>query len=92
MNPKKAIPFLKECKEFFTQDGRDLEMLWSTVWLAAAYGQAGERENARSEISGISFNRTQSRSCLLAVIRQASPWLKSLQSDPLIGRQLNTFL
>ncbi len=74
--PKKAIPFLKECKDFFTQDGRDLEMLWSTIWLAAAYGQAGESENARLEFQEFLSIGSNPDHALLAVIRQASPWLK----------------
>jgi hypothetical protein len=49
-NPKKAISLLQECKSLFTQDGRDLEIQWSTIWLTAAYDEAGLREAARAEI------------------------------------------
>jgi len=89
--PRKAIPLLKECKVFFQQDGRDLEMLWSIVWLAAAYGQAGESENARLELQEILSAGSNPDHALLAVIYHAAPWLKNLQTDPLIGRQLKSF-
>jgi LuxR family maltose regulon positive regulatory protein len=89
--PKKAISLLRECKNFFTQDGRDLEMLWSTIWLAAAYVQADEVDNARSELRDILSSGYNPDHALLVVIRQAGPWLKDLQNDPLIGRTLNGF-
>ncbi len=65
--------------------------MWSIVWLAAAYGQAGELENARSELQEILSIGPDPDHALLAVIHHAIPWLKNLQADPLIGRQLNTF-
>ena len=90
--PRKAIPLLKECKELFTQDGRDLELHWSMVWLTAAYESMGERESARAEIRGFLAVNVVPDHALLVTLRQASPWLKGLQTDPLVGRSLNGLL
>jgi DNA-binding SARP family transcriptional activator len=88
MEPKKAIPLLKECKSFFTQDGRDQEMVWSVIWLSAAYEQTGRRDEACVQIREVLSGGTTSNHALLIAIRQASPWLKELQADKQIGRQL----
>lgn len=90
--PRKAIFNLKECKEFFIQDGRDLELQWSMVWLTAAYDCAGDRENARMEIREILSLNTAPDHALLIAIRQTSLWLKTLQTDPLVGRQLSSLI
>ncbi|NUQ85682.1 MAG: tetratricopeptide repeat protein [Anaerolineales bacterium] len=90
--PQKAIVNLKECKEFFIQDGRDLELQWSVVWLTAAYDCAGDRENARAEIREILSLNTAPDHALLIAVRQAGPWLKTLQTDPLVGRKLSSLI
>jgi len=87
--PKKAIPLLSECRQFFTQDGRDIEILWSKIWLAAAYNKAGQRESARSEIQEVLAAGSNSEHALLVTLLRAIPCLDSLQKDTLIGRQLN---
>jgi ATP/maltotriose-dependent transcriptional regulator MalT/two-component SAPR family response regulator len=86
--PRKALVQLKECKEYFAQDGRDLELLWSRIWLIAAYQQAGEAHNARAELQRIIAMGTPPEHELLVSIIQALPWLEELQSDLSIGRQL----
>ncbi len=90
--PRKAIHFFEQCKEFFTQDGRDLELQWSMVWLTAAYDQAGERGNARAEIQGFLSTGAPPDHALLITLRQAGLWLQDLQTDPIIGRQLTGFI
>lgn len=90
--PNKAISLLKESKNLFTQDGRDLELQWSMVWLIAAYDQAHKKENAREEIRGFLAMGAMPDHALLVTLRQASPWLKGLQSDALVGRPLNSLL
>lgn len=87
--PGKAIPLLKDCKEFFIQDGRDLELQWSMVWLTAAYECAAERAHARAEIREFLSAGAIPDHALLVTIRQAGAWLKELQKDPLIGRPMN---
>ena len=90
--PRKAIPFLKNCREYFAQDGRDLEMSWCLVWLVAAYQQAGETENAHSELRQIFSQGGNPDHALIAVVRQAIPWFTKLKGDASINRPLNNLL
>ena len=89
---RKAVLLFKECKELFIQDGRDLELQWSIVWLTAAYERAGERESACIEIRELLSVGTIPDHALLITLRQASLWLKDLQTDLSIGRQLSSLL
>jgi len=88
----KALLRLKECKEHFVQDGRDLEMLWSMIWLAAAYQQAGEKDNVRAELQSVLAVSQPPDHALLVSLRQALPWLEEFQNDPSIGRQLGNLI
>ena len=90
--PKKAISLLQECKSLFTQDGRDLEIRWSTIWLTAAYDEAGLREDARAEIKELLATGTNPDHAVLVTLRQVDAWLSNLQNDPEIGRQLRGLL
>jgi ATP/maltotriose-dependent transcriptional regulator MalT/two-component SAPR family response regulator len=90
--PSKALVRLKECRELFTQDGRDLELLWSRVWLAAAYQQAGEQDNARVELQNVLAVSQPPDHALLVSFRQTLPWLKEFQNNSSIGRQLGTVI
>ena len=89
---KKAIPILKDCKISFTEDGRDIETLWSVIWLTAAYCQADRREDALNEIREILDKGTNLEHAFLIVLSQAGPWFKDLQNDPQLGRQLGSLL
>jgi len=89
---RKSVSLLQECREFFAQDGRDLELHWSMVWLTAALESLGQRENARTEIQGFLSGEVVPDHALLVALRQASPWLKGLQTDPVVGRSLNSLL
>jgi len=86
--PRKAVSLLRECKECFTQDGRDLELQWSMIWLTAAYNCAGEKDSAREEIQEFLSGAVTPDHALLVTLRQAGLWLKELQTDPFVGRQL----
>ncbi|NJC98734.1 MAG: hypothetical protein C3F07_18245 [Anaerolineales bacterium] len=90
--PRKAVTLLKESREFFAQDGRDLELQWSMVWLTAAYEQAGESSNARSEIRKFFSAIAMPDHAVLIAVRQAVPLLTKLQNDQLVGRQLSTLI
>lgn len=87
VEPRKAIPLLKECRTFFSRDGRDLEMIWSTVWLTAAYEQVGMNSEASATIRDLFSASAASNHALLVTIRQAGSWLNDLQTDKQIGRQ-----
>ncbi len=89
---KKAISFLKDAKECFTQDGRESETLWCLVWLMAAYEQAGQRDNARGQFRELMGLRNKSTHALLITLYQASSWLKAMQGDAEIGRSLSGLL
>jgi two-component SAPR family response regulator/Flp pilus assembly protein TadD len=89
---KKAISLLKDAKDCFLQDGREAESQWCLVWLMAAYEQAGQRENARSQFRELITKRNKSTHALLITLHQASSWLKTLQNDQEIGRSLASLL
>jgi LuxR family transcriptional regulator, maltose regulon positive regulatory protein len=89
---KKAISFLKDGKDCFTQDGRESETLWCLVWLMAAYDLAGQREHARAQFRELVGLRTKSTHALLITLYQAASWLKALQGDAEIGRTLTGLL
>lgn len=89
---KKAIPLLQEGKDCFIQDGREQESQWGIVWLMAAYDQAGQAENMRSQFRELMAMRNNPTHTLLITLHQASPWLKSLQSDAQIGRSATGLL
>ncbi|HEX6270821.1 MAG TPA: tetratricopeptide repeat protein [Anaerolineales bacterium] len=91
-NPKKAISLLQECKSLFTQDGRDLEIQWSTIWLTAAYDEAGLRQAARAEIKELLTTGAKPDHAVLVTLRQVDAWLSDLQNDPEIGRHLHNLL
>ena len=85
---KKAISLLQEGKDCFIQDGRDVESQWCQVWLMAAYEQAGQRENAKSQFRELTGMKNKSTHALLITLYQASVWLQTLQNDPEIGRNI----
>jgi len=90
--PQKALTRLKECKEYFVQDGRDLELLWSMIWLGAAFHQAGERDTAHAELQRVLATGVPPDHALLVSFRQALPWLDGLQDDTSLGIQLGDSL
>jgi ATP/maltotriose-dependent transcriptional regulator MalT len=89
---KKAVSLLQEGKDCFVQDGRESESQWCMVWLIAAYDQAGQIENVRTEFRELMAVRNKPTHTLLITLHQASSWLKPLQSDPQIGRSLTGLL
>jgi len=89
---KKAISLLKEGKECFLQDGRESESQWCRIWLMVAYDQVGQKQNARTEFHELLAMRSKPTHALIITLHQASHWLKNLQSDPEIGRNLGGLL
>ena len=89
---KKAISLLQEGKSCFLQDGRESESQWCMVWLAAAYDQAGQVENARTEFQELLTARNKSSHAILITLHQASHHLKALQNDSQIGKSLGGLL
>ncbi len=91
-NPKKAIPALKECRQSFNVSGRDLEAIWSTVWLAAAYVQANQLERARTELLELLKPSAVLDHSLVVAIMQAAVFLSGLTTDAQVGGALNAVL
>jgi two-component SAPR family response regulator len=89
---KKAVSLLQEAKDCFLEDGREFESQGCKVWLMAAYEQAGQIENARAEFHELIATRNQTTHAVLITLYQASPYLKTLQSDPQIGKSLGSLL
>lgn len=80
-----GIENLTEAERCFTEDGRELETLWSRVWLAAALSCAGKAE-AQDKFKGLLVGRGPASHALAATVRLARPWLGRLQADPSLGR------
>jgi ATP/maltotriose-dependent transcriptional regulator MalT/two-component SAPR family response regulator len=89
---KKAISLLLEAKDCFTQDGRETESQWCMVWLIAAYDQAGQLENARTEFRELLARRNKPAHAVLITFHQASSYLRALQNDAQIGKNLGSLL
>jgi len=89
---QEAVDSLTKGKEVFSQDGRELELQWCKVWLAAVHAQAGDMEKARTEIQSFFPAGAVPNHALLVTLRHASPWLKKLQSDSIVGRQLSSLI
>jgi ATP/maltotriose-dependent transcriptional regulator MalT/two-component SAPR family response regulator len=90
--PRKAILHLKECRKFFSKDGRDLELLWGMLWLTAACQQAGEHDSARAELQEVFAASTPPDHALLVTFHQALPWLNEFKNDPSIDRQFGSLV
>lgn len=80
-NPTRALPELNEAKRCFTEDGREMETIWSSVWLAAAYSLDGQPTEALREIGAVLQNPNQVTFSAVVAARQASNWLEILRSD-----------
>jgi ATP/maltotriose-dependent transcriptional regulator MalT/two-component SAPR family response regulator len=91
-NPGKAIPYLQDCRDSFAHIGRDLETLWSTIWLTAAYVQSGQIEKARDEIQDVLKSSSVPDHSLLVTLMQAAPFLLNLKNDPQVGATFTALL
>src|SRR5687768_11588036 len=89
---KKAVSLLKEAKDCFIQDGREMESQWCMVWLFVAYEQAGQNERARTEFQELLAMKNGPTHAILITLHQAFPYLKALQNDPQIGKGLGSLL
>ena len=89
---KKAISLLREGKDCFVMDGRESESQWCMVWLIAAYEQAGQIENARTEFREMPSLRNKPAHAVLITLHQASSHLRALQIDPQMGKSLTSLL
>jgi two-component SAPR family response regulator len=86
---EKAILLLKESRDFFIQDGRNLELQWSIVWLTAAYDQSGKKDRSSLEMNSLLSRGATHDHAVLVAMMQAGSFLMDLQNDPIIGRTLS---
>ena len=86
---RKAISLLLEGKDCFMEDGRESESQWCMVWLIAAYDQANQIDNARTEFRELVAMRTKPPHAVLITLYQASSYLKSLQNDEFVGKSFS---
>ena len=80
-NIQDAVAEFSEAQRCFTQDGREMESMWSTVWLAAAHYKDGHRATAREELANIPDLPNQISHSVIVATRQAMDWLEGLQND-----------
>ncbi len=83
----KALSLLKEAKRGFNEDGREMEGIWSAVWLAAAESQAGGVIAARECMRKAVPNPNQIGHAAVVAARQAREWIPGLRKDPEIRSQ-----
>ena len=83
---------MQEGKDCFVKDGRETESQWCIVWLIAAYDQAGQMENARTEFRELLTMRNKPAHAILITLHQASSYLRGLHTDPQIGKSLGGLL
>lgn len=79
---KEAAMEFTKAKKSFMQDGREMEGIWSRIWLAAVEYQIGDKEAARNEIKATLQNPTQINHSVVVAARQAYHWLKDLRDEP----------
>jgi len=90
--PGKAIPYFKECKNTFIQNGRDIEAMWGTIWLSVAFIQSGQTKKAINELSTIIRSSSVHDHALLITILKASPHLDTLKDEPGMDASIKTLI
>ncbi len=88
---QQAVESLGGAERCFVEDGRELETLWSRVWLAAALFSAGKEAEAREKFKSLLAAGGSIPHPLAATIRLARPWLKALRADASLGRLVTPF-
>ena len=83
---REAIDALKSAEKQFNDGGRELETIWTRVWLEAAHSSAGKGDDARETLKLLLEKSRTIPHALAATIRRARPWLVALRSDASIGR------
>jgi DNA-binding SARP family transcriptional activator len=80
-NSEQAVEHLKTAKACFTRDGREMECIWVSIWLAAAYAQDRQPGPAVQELSTAVPNLNQISYSAVVAARQAADRLVVLRSD-----------
>jgi LuxR family maltose regulon positive regulatory protein len=84
---------LLAAKQYFSEDGREMESASGSIWLASAWVQAGEAEKAAGEIKAVLSNPREIRHSAVVASRQAMGWLEPLRNQgdarSLMGRLID---
>jgi ATP/maltotriose-dependent transcriptional regulator MalT/two-component SAPR family response regulator len=80
-NFEEAVLQLAEARQCFAQDGREMETIWGSVWLAAGHWQGGRTAQAIEAFTAAVPNASQINYSTVVAARQARDWLESLRSD-----------
>ena len=84
---KAAVTFLKHAEGYFLEGGRELEIMWSRVWLVAALSFT--RDAAMEEkVRALAQGQNLPSHALVVAFRQALPWLEKLRADSQLGRPI----
>lgn len=82
-----STAYLKQAEAIFLESGRELELMWSRVWLAAALTSAGDA-GVEEKLKALIHGQSPLPHALIVAFRQARPWLEKVRTDPHLGRQL----
>ena len=87
-DPQKAVNELTKAKQYFSQDGRQAEIILSHVWMVAAQYEAGNHNAALEEIGVVLGDSNQVNHLVIVAVRQARKWLENLHGEPQAGKSL----
>jgi LuxR family maltose regulon positive regulatory protein len=80
-DPELATRLLQEAKASFTQDGREMECTWGSIWLAAACGLSGDAATAMREVRTAMPNPNSISHSAVVATRQAMDWIEKLRRE-----------
>jgi len=83
---------LEQAETCFKNDGRNLEYIKSQLLLAVTYYQSNNKIDAQRKTKEVLKSKSQERHPILVFIRQTRSWLKAMQNDPQVGRDLRALL
>jgi ATP/maltotriose-dependent transcriptional regulator MalT/two-component SAPR family response regulator len=79
---KQAVTQLIKARDYFLEDGREMESQWSHVWLAAAYFQNKQKAAAYDEIRKAIKKPNEIQHPTVIAASQALEWLEDLRNEP----------
>jgi two-component SAPR family response regulator len=90
--PGKAISHFQNSKNAFAQTGRDIETLWSMVWLASAHLRSGQTKKAVNEIiSAIKASNINDHALLVSIFKTGT-YLDELRNGSVVDASIKTLL
>jgi two-component SAPR family response regulator/Flp pilus assembly protein TadD len=90
--PGKAISHFQNSKNAFAQTGRDIETLWSMVWLASAHLRSGQTKKAVNELMCAIKASNINDHALLVSIFKTGTHLDELRNGSVVDASIKTLL